>query len=48
MNNKISKTSIKHCSACFLTLKGFKIDFKTFETYTNFEIFYINLDIIIF
>jgi hypothetical protein len=47
MNNKISKTFIKHGNTCFLTLKGFKIDFKTFETYTYFEIFYINLDIII-
>ncbi len=48
MNNKFSKTFIKHCNACFLTLKGFQIDFKTFETYKNFEIFYINLDIITF
>jgi hypothetical protein len=46
MNKKLSKTFIKHCNACFLTLKGF-VDFKTFENYIYFEIFYRNLDIII-
>jgi hypothetical protein len=44
MNKKLSKTFIKHCSACFLTLK---IDFKIFENYIYLEIFYIKLDIII-
>ncbi len=48
MNKKLSNTFIKHCNVCFLELKGFIIDFKTFENYIYFGIFYINLDIIIF
>ncbi len=47
MNNKLSKTLIKHCNACFLALKGLQNRLQNFDSYTYFEIFYINFDIII-
>jgi hypothetical protein len=48
MNKKLWKTFIKHYNACFFYhWKDLLMDFKTFENYINFEIFYTNLDIII-
>ncbi len=47
MNNKLSKSFIKHYNVCFLTLKGHKYISKLLEITYIFEIFYINLDIII-
>jgi len=42
------KHSLNTVTCVFLTLKRFQTDFKSFENYIYFEIFYINLDIIIF
>ncbi len=47
MNNKLLKTFIGHYNACFSTCNGLINRLQNFENCIYFEIFYINLDIII-